>query len=338
VVKIILKHTVWLQELDLIDATEFFKNKCVRLNDKNIKQVIDFYNKERFERYGYMGILQAEYSYEYNVVINEWQRKLSIIRIDNDMVIVFIKFVNMFQHRYNRLEGTPISVSGNKTNEKLVFDKLISSGICQKVVTLDVEKFDMKIHKRHDYWNFYSDIKNNYLRMNSRWKTKKGITKLLDDNLMSWRIAGKSDVNKISNLCESFELWKKQVEKSKFLSKNLKDGIVNYDYWNDDSLRYYIFEYDGFAVGLVVFVIVNNEIAYQIMNKGISHMITDYSVPSYVKNRLGAYMHYITVNDLFELNVKHLYCGSALKNRKPTLKIFKSIMNDKSFGCNILKS
>jgi predicted acetyltransferase len=113
---------------------------------------------------------------------------------------------------------------------------------------------------------------------------------------------------------------------------------MKYEYWNDDSVRYYIFEYDGQPIGLIVYVIVNGKIAYQIANKGIKHMIIQHKIPEHVEKRLGAYMHYITVEDLWSKNIKHLYCGSALEHRKPSLKIYKSIMNDTPIACNVYNS
>lgn len=332
-----IEATTSFSKLDGMTQSEFFKNNCMKLNDVRAKEIIDFYNDARYERYGHAGILQAEYSYEYNKIVHDWQRKICVIQYGNDQIICMIKFVNMFQHRYCRLDGTPISVCGSIINENLVMDKLCK--IVEKIVMVeDVDR--LELHVKHENWNFYSDIDNNYIKMDNRWKTKKGINKLLDDKLVSWKIADRNDQSVVKTLCESFQSWKSEVEGSKFLSKNLTDGIMKYEYWNDDSVRYYIFEYAGQPIGLIVYVIVNGKIAYQIANKGIAHMIIqdEIIIPTHIEKRLGAYMHYITVEDLWKEDIKHLYCGSALGNRKPTLKIFKSIMNDTPIACNIYHS
>ena len=197
----------------------------MKLNDVRAKEIIDFYNDARYERYGHAGILQAEYSYEYNKIVHDWQRKICVIQYGNDQIICMIKFVNMFQHRYCRLDGTPISVCGSIINENLVMDKLCK--IVEKIVMVeDVDR--LELHVKHENWNFYSDIDNNYIKMDNRWKTKKGINKLLDDKLVSWKIADSNDQSVVKTLCESFQSWKSEVEGSKFLSKNLTDGIMKY--------------------------------------------------------------------------------------------------------------
>jgi hypothetical protein len=333
-----IEATTSFAKLDGMTQSEFFKNNCMKLNDVRAKEIIDFYNDARYERYGHAGILQAEYSYEYNKILHEWQRKICVIEYDDDLIIVFVKFVNMWQNRYCRIDGTPISVGGNIKNENIVMQKLYH--ICEKIVGFDVEEIQLQVHKRHNNWNFYSNIENNYGKMNNRWRTKKGINKLLGDKMLTWKVADKSDQPMVELLCKSFQLWKKEVEGSKFLSKHLTNGIMKYEYWDDDSVRYYIFEYAGQPLGLIVYVLVNGKIAYQIANKGIKHMIIqdEIIIPTHIEKRLGAYMHYITVGDLQKLKLKHMYCGSALGDRKSTLKIFKSIMNDTPVACNIYHS
>ena len=56
------------EELDTIDSNELYKEKAMRLDDIESKKYIDYYNDERYKRYGYEGILPAEYSYEYHLI------------------------------------------------------------------------------------------------------------------------------------------------------------------------------------------------------------------------------------------------------------------------------
>ena len=111
---------IMIENLSDTSANDLFKHKCLRLKDEYTKKYIDFYNTERYRRYGVTGILPAEYTHEYNCISNEWQRKVLTVGIGTDVVIVVLKHIQMFQYIYKRMEGLPISIEGNRENEKKV--------------------------------------------------------------------------------------------------------------------------------------------------------------------------------------------------------------------------
>ena len=59
------------------------------------------------------------------------------------------------------------------------------------------------------------------------------------------------------------------------MSSGFAKSISQYEYWKDPNIDYWLFEYDNFPIGLIVYLTVNNDIGYQLVNKGIDHMIFD---------------------------------------------------------------
>jgi hypothetical protein len=330
------------EELDTIDSNELYKEKAMRLDDIESKKYIDYYNDERYKRYGYEGILPAEYSYEYHLIKKDWQRKVLVV----DDVIIFMKYVSLFQHRYNRMDGLPISMSGDRDKEKHVFNKIIEYDLCKKVLCIEPEskliadkfELDSKIMT----YNYYSDVINNFTKIDRNgWRTKRGINRLLKDQLLTYKKLEQYD-DSVEQISKAFTRWKSEVEGSRFLSKGLTNGINKHEYWNTDSSEYYLFEYDGFPVGLIVYILSPQKqgiVGHQIVNKGIDHMIFDNTpnIPDEIKKRIGAFMHYITIKDLYKRGIKHIFCGMVTGIRNPSLRTYKGIMNDTSFEAGIWK-
>ena len=337
-----------IENLPSISAKDLFSHKCIRLKDESTKKYIDFYNKERFNRYGYEGILPAEYTYEYNKIKNDWSRKILTVGVDSDVVVVVIKHVQMFQHIYKRMEGLPLSINGNTENEEKVFDILIDSGLIKKVLVIQEEELWLNNKKGFDVsselktYNYYTLIDTHWNKINSnKWKHRIG-TENLKDPLLTYRILTKKD-NSVEIMNNAFELWKKDIEKTKWLSTGFTKAITKYPYWNDSNVEYCVFEYDGFPVGLLVYLVVNNEVSYQLINRGISHMMfedetsnkTLSTIPDRVKKRIGSYMHYIRTKNLHEHGVKVTYAGGVFDIRKPSLGTYKKEMNDSYFGVKV---
>ena len=102
------------QQLFHVTEHSFYKVFARPLSDISSKADIDFVNAERQLRYGPQYILPAEYSYEYNLICNDPHRRIITIDFGDDIAIVVLKRVQMFQNVYTRIEGIPISRSRNK--------------------------------------------------------------------------------------------------------------------------------------------------------------------------------------------------------------------------------
>ena len=113
-----------IEDLKTVDPSTLFNDICIPLKEPKSKKFIDFFQYQRRMRYGHEGLLPSEYVHEYHKIKNEWQRKILTVGVKDDLVVVVLKHVQMFQHIYKRLEGLPISASGSLINEELVFDAL----------------------------------------------------------------------------------------------------------------------------------------------------------------------------------------------------------------------
>ena len=329
-------------DLDHIDDKTLF-SKAMALSESRSKLFIDYFNELRRYRYGYIGLLPAEYAHEYHSIKNEWQRKVITIGVNNDLVVCVLKHVQMFKHIYKRLEGLPISCLEDKKNEELVFDKLAETGLVKKFLANEPESIWLKekgyeVDTRFETYNYHTNVVNHYdtkVGVN-KWMTKKGVNRLLKDDKLTWTKLDKHH-DSIKKINDAFIRWKKDVEKSKWLSAGFAKSISQYKYWNDPNVDYWLFEYDGFPVGLIVYLVVNNDVGYQLVNKGIDHMVFDEKpdVPDEVRKRIGAYMHYVTIKDLYHRGIQDIFAGGAMGVRKASLGVHKNIMNDSYFGVNI---
>jgi len=342
---------IMIENLSDIPANDLFKHKCLRLKDEYTKKYIDFYNTERYRRYGVTGILPAEYTHEYNCISNEWQRKVLTVGIGTDVVIVVLKHIQMFQHIYKRMEGLPISIEGNKENEKRVFNILINLEIVKKVLSSIKEEQEflencgMSVDSELKTYSYYSDVEHNWNTKSglNRWRTKKGVNRLEKNDKLTCRILTKNE-ECVKIIGEAFCKFKEEVHKDKFLSKKFTKSIIEYPHWNDDNVEYYLFEYDGFPIGLICYVYSHFSVGYQVVNKGIRSLLYDdnikenvKSIPQEVIKRLGEYMHCKSIEILRNKGIKYSNCGGVFGTMKPEIALYKRLMNDSFFGMKVYK-
>ena len=336
-----------IKDLKKITKKDFFNNFTLNLKEETSKKLIDYYNVVRRERYGSGGTLPSEYTHEYNKICNDWQRKVITIGINDDLVIVFIKHVQMFKYIYNRMEGLPISISDNKNNELQVLLELFKFDMVYKVGGLEKEmknlyKYGFELSEQLNTYNFYSYIPRNYEKMTNKWRTKKGINRMLNMKNLTWEVL-KKYTEKIEIISGGFDNWKIKSE-GEVMGKKLSKAIKNYKFWEDKNVIYYMFSYKDIPVGLCVYIIVNN-ITHQIVNKSIGHSIYDKEFNPLneqetleleeIKKRSNALIHYITIKDLNDRGIEHGYFGGSFSMK--SLRTYKKIMNDKEIEHHIYK-
>lgn len=323
-----------------LTESQFFSEYALKMELPIAKKFINYYNKIRSIRTGYLGILPAEYSHEFNKISPDWQRKIITIGIDDDLVIMALKRVQMFKYIYTRMDGLPISINGNRENETKVLIEIAKYKLCHKI---SVNSKEQKILKKLKFpfsnfvetYNFYSHIPTNFKKIDkNKWRTKKGINRMLKMKNLTWEeLTGPSDA--INIISEGFDRWKIKTEGVVF-GKKLSRGIKKYKFWEDPNVLYYLFSYKDIPVGLCVYII-SDGIANQIINKTIGHLIYEQDFNKLnkeeeleldeLKRRVNAFIHYTTIKDLKERGIQHSYFGGVF--RAPSLRVFKRIMNDK---------
>jgi len=334
--------------LHSVVSNEFFmKYSCSFQKDRS-KKLIDYFNEVRKKRYGAGGVLPSEYTSEYNKICEDWQRKIITIGIEDDLVIVVLKKIQMFKTVYVRIEGLPISITNNRDNEIKVLLELFKSNLVFKVGGLEKEmkelnKYGFEFSEKIDSFNFYSYIPTNYEKMTNRWRTKKGINRMLKMENLTWKVMNDYSED-IETINDGFDKWKREVEGVSKGWHKLSKAIKKYKFWEDKNVIYYMFSYKDIPVGLCVYITVNN-IAHQIVNKSIGHSIYDREFNPLneqetleleeIKKRSNALIHYITIKDLNERGIEHGYFGGSFSMK--SLRTYKRIMNDDEIEHSIYK-
>ena len=326
----------------------FFDCAKTLSNKYGIKKFIDFYNHTRRKRYGVGGVLPAEYTNEYNKISEDWQRRLLLVGVDEDYIVVFLKRVQMFEYIYNRMEGLPISITNNKNNEIKVLLELFKSNSVFKVSGLenemkDLDKYGFEFSEKINSFNFYSCIPSNYEKMTNKWRTKKGINRMSKMKNLTWKVMEDYSED-IEIINAGWDKWKREVEGIAKGWHKLTKGIEKYKFWEDENVIYYMFLYKDIPVGLCVYIILN-DITHQIVNKSIGHFIYEKEFNPLneqetleleeIKKRLNAYIHYKTIQDLNSRGLVHGYFGGAFSMQ--SLRKYKQIMNDKEIEHLIYK-
>ena len=336
---------VEIEDLKNIDSTEFYKVKSLPMWEPEAKEFIDFYNIERTNRYGIGGTLPAEFSHEYNKICHDGFRRVITIGDDGDRVIVIIKRVQMFQHIYNRIEGLPISMGGNKSIERCVLKEIAGLGLATKISALEDEseilkQWGFEFSEKVEAYNYYSHIPSNFSHIDkNKWKHKKGIKRMLAmENLTMNFLQDQNvyDLQDIQTLNDGFDKYKKEVQKVPKGWHKLQKSMSKYPYWADNNVVCYMFKYKDIPVAFVVYIMINGELTHQIINKTIGrnlHEEHDLSKEEQIefeeiKKRISAFVHYKTIEDMVRRGVMDGYFGGAFGEDGKTLRTYKNIMND----------
>ena len=335
---------VEIGELKKLTSRELFLEKSFDFTSTKSKEIIDYFNSTRTKRYGIGGTLPAEYTHEYQKINKEWYRKYITIGVKGDLVIVVLKYVNMFGNVYNRIEGCPISITNNRENEIKVLISLFNNQLTNKIGCVkkegdELEKIGFVFTDKIISYNFYSHIPTNYEEISkNKWRTKNGVNRMLAMKNLSWKLLNnETDIDKIKIVNKGFDRWKMEIEGTDKGWHNLSKKSVQYPYWDeDDGVNYYLFSYKDIPIGLAVYIFPNGKLAHQIIKKSLGHLLYE---DGFIKlnekesnefdelgKRLGNYIHYITVKDLYEMGIEDGYFGGSFSMK--SLRTHKGRMND----------
>jgi len=340
-----------IEDLKNITADEFYKIRSLPMWETEAKELIDFYNAERTKRYGFGGTLPAEFSHEYNKICHDISRRIITIGYDGDRIIVVIKRVQMFKHIYNRIEGLPISMGGNREMEKVVLSEIAGNNLATKISGLEdeVKPLSYPFSGKVEAYNYHSYIPENFTRIDkNKWKHKKGIKRMLAMEKLTMNFLQDQnayDLKDIQTLNDGFDKYKKEVQKVPKGWHKLQKSMSKYPYWTDDRVICYLFKYKNIPVAFVVYVLVNDQLTHQIINKSIGrnlheeYQLTEEEQIEFeeIKKRISAFTHYKTIQDLCRRGIMNGYFGGAFGNDGKTLRTYKNIVNDHEIEHHIHK-
>jgi len=336
------EHRFQLEDLG-DDGLHFFKNAAQPLWELHTKDLIDFYNSSRRDRFGYEGILPAEYTYEYNKICRDTQRRIVRVRTKGDEVIVILKKVQMFKNVYNRIEGLPVSVNGDDKSIRTTLDELSKKGLAQKISAIPEESeilttWGFPFSEKIDSFNFYSHLPTQFEKMSkAKWMHKKGVKRLLRIDNLSIKVleyenkSDKEDVETLNRGFDEYKLWYEGISKG---WKKLQSSMSKYPYWDDENTICYLVRYKGFPVAYAVYIYTVSKTVHLIISKSIGRNLHEnYSFTKEekteweeIKKKISAYTHYRTTDDLLRKGVIHGYYGGAFSMK--SLRTFKKIMYD----------
>ena len=149
----------------------------------------------------------------------------------------------------------------------------------------------------------------------------------------------------IQTLNDGFDKYKKEVQKVPKGWHKLQKSMSKYPYWTDDRVICYLFKYKNIPVAFVVYVLVNDQLTHQIINKSIGrnlheeYQLTEEEQIEFeeIKKRISAFTHYKTIQDLCRRGIMNGYFGGAFGNDGKTLRTYKNIVNDHEIEHHIHK-
>jgi len=341
--------SIEFNKLKDVDSTPLFKEYANSCWEESSKSLIRKYNSIRIKRCGITASLRSEYSYEYQTICKDNARKFLIVNIENDSVIIPLKRVQMFKYIYNRLDGFPISLSDNRENEYLILKEISKNQLAKKIDVTEEEsklliEWGFSNFEKRESCDYYSNIPNNFLIIDkNKWRTKKGINRMLKMPNLTFKVLknegaldyenvlkDKEDINKL-NL--GWEKYKKEINKIPKGWIRLEKSMAKYSYWNDNFTVCYLFKYKDIPVAYVVYIIIDNKVCYQIINKTVGRSL--YDNINFLENeklefeevrkRIPAFVHYITVKDMHQRGVLHGFFGGWSSSNG---RVYKKSMND----------
>ena len=150
--------------------------------------------------------------------------KYKIFHIGEDQVLVLFKQVSMFNTKYIRLLGFPISLRGDIQLEKALFKKLSQLPQVEEVQLLENDAIMHGIDvSKHQYDNveFISQVK----ELPNKYKTRYQINKF--ESNLEYREATLEDISNIIQLTQEWMKTKKEVH-SKTIFNNICKKPVQY--------------------------------------------------------------------------------------------------------------
>lgn len=315
--------------------------------DLNSEVIINRFFKVLMKRYGTEGMYPYFLNPLYRHYLKDNRFKYIIIELENDYVMVSIKYVRMFNVKYVRLIGLPISLNNIEENEDRVLNILIENKMIDEIyfryaeaekVVLKMKIPNQKGIKGRDY---YSIVEERFKYLDrGKWRSKHRINICNKNPNIVFRKAIIQDIPKMRDLDYRWREWKKRKNES-ISDIKLFEGIfksLEEDINNDKILAYNLF-YKDILLGMIIFFkVLDGDYVHQVVNKTMYHTIytdeifkglDDYDI-NFIKkilNDVGQIMFYYSLKELKNLGIKAAYCAGYYTMK--SLGVYKGILNDR---------
>lgn len=224
-------------------------------NDVTIKHYYDNFSKPikldtPIDNYYGDDMYSFQLSTLYNYMSNGYSHRYLIIDFGDDSVMVCMKYVNIFQYKYMRIQSYPRSLNGIKTNEVIVYNKLKELVIFEMLWVTENEK--IPYNERIVDSNYYDDISERWVDINRlKWLKRRKINRFKVDEEFKLVEATENDYDNIMVCLNTWCVGKgKSLHNKKFIGK-----IKNNYEWviGNDDIKFIIFKYNDIILGGAIY-------------------------------------------------------------------------------------
>ena len=297
--------------------------KKIRLSSEEVEK----YSAERVRRYGVDGVLPAEFFPAYQWLRQgDWTREFLVFGGD---VVLAYKKIRIFSAQYNRLEGLPLSLSGDVEKERQALDIVLKCGwlhkarVCQQEVELLQTRFGLSAVQEAAVANFWYDTSKRYERtLKSSWRPRSVLNWAKTAGSLEWRSPTYKDQDGIARLYDSWK-EKKQLEKQTVMFKELYGSLTARHFPGSDKLDVSILAWNDQAVAFVVHLISDNS-AHLLANISVSNTTFDFGCPPKLKPYVGQIVTHFSSKSFSKRGIQTGFLGYCEEN-DPLIKYKRSL-------------
>lgn len=245
-----------------------------------------------------------------------------IVEKDGDLILLLLKFVNMFKIRYLRLDMLPISIKGDDSNEREVLKVLLENGLIGRVCFVEWEEEvikEMGLSKGGVLVSdFYTNIEERYNDrvLNNKWKSKEGINGILKNERVEFRKIEEKDLEKVKKLYNAWEDpgYYCQKFRAGMMEKLLVEDVFAYGLFVDEEpvmVRVYLRTIDDEVMRDEI------NISYAMCRKeDMNYPEETVELIERLRNRWAAIFSYFITKEFFERGIKFCFEGGAVSEKE----------------------
>lgn len=297
--------------------------KKIRLSSEEVEK----YSAERVRRYGVDGVLPAEFFPAYQWLRQgDWTREFLVFGGD---VVLAYKKIRIFSAQYNRLEGLPLSLSGDAEKERQALEIVLKCGwlhkarVCQKEAAILHERFGLMAVQEAAVANFWYDTSKRYERtLKSSWRPRSVLNWAKDAGVLEWRQPTYKDADEISRLYDSWA-EKKRLEKQNVMFKELYGSLISRQLQDSEKLDISVLAWNHHVIAFVVHLI-SDKSAHLLANITVSNTTFDFGCPPKLKPYVGQIVTHFSSKMFSERGIEVGFLGYCEEN-DPLIKYKRSL-------------
>lgn len=313
-----------------VQVTDF---KRIKYADK---PKVEKYYLQKLDEYGIVGVHPYSLNYMYNEMNGNNAHRIFVHTKNKDKIFLAMKRVDMFDIKYNRLIGLPISQKSDYVTVASTINELFDSGLIKEMYVPEHElgfmlhydsMLEMFIDVEPVDFDYYTDIEERLPYISrSKYRSKHRIN-ICERQGAEMRVLGFDDYTQVKQLHEQW-VKGKEVDTSVHGGRMFSYFFKNYHkIVNDENLILLGLFYGEQLLGFTLFSKVLDGYAYQLMSQtyNVKTLETADDTLRKVLQDIGQVFYYYIVTKLHSLNIKGFTVAGAAGSKK--LLQYKENMN-----------